>query len=199
MADTLQTGQTYYYQVRVQDADGNYSEWVSSSFTMASTLADTFTHDGVRRYWRTKSKDANGIESDWSTYGTENNYFEIPTTSTSSSSSSTTSSSSSSSISTYSILPPDELYSNDSSPGAQSGETNPIDLTDTTPVFSARVCPNGYAITEIKIQVCQDPDFPETDLEWDSPWMSLGTNQIATGDVDTNGGARITDQEYGQE
>ena len=59
--------------------------------------------------------------------------------------------------------------------------------------------PNGYTIDEIKIQVCQDPTFPDTELEWDSPWMSLGTDSIAESDKDTAGGARIIDQEYGQE
>jgi len=91
------------------------------------------------------------------------------------------------------MQPPDTLYSNDSTPGAQAGETNPVDLTDITPAFSAIVYPNGYAIDEVKIQVSQDSAFPAETLEWDSPWMTISPT------VPDGAGDRIADQEYGQE
>ena len=94
------------------------------------------------------------------------------------------------------------LFSNESdgTNGAQSGDNNPTGITDTTPAMSARVYPQeGASITKVQVQVCQDATFPDTDLEWDSGWIELGTDSITSADLDTAGGARIRDIIYGEQ
>lgn len=91
-------------------------------------------------------------------------------------------------------IPPDTLYVNNTD--AQSGVSNPTNLTDTTPVMSARVYPDNATLNKVQVQVSTDTNFA-TVTEWDSGWIDLGTNEITTSDVDTEGGARTIDVEYG--
>jgi hypothetical protein len=87
---------------------------------------------------------------------------------------------------------PDTLYSNDSVNTAQGGETNPTDLTDTTPVFSAKVYPEaGKSITHVRIQVNTAANFAGT-MMWDSGLVELDTPISSSGD-------RTEDIEYGEE
>jgi hypothetical protein len=98
---------------------------------------------------------------------------------------------------------PDELYCNESgtTDGAQLGDNNPTGITDTTPAFSAKVYPQeGNNITQVQVQVCQDPDFPDTDIEWDSGWIELGTDDVIDqSDADTDGAVRTRDIIYGEQ
>ena len=75
MADSLLSGQKYYFRVRSEDADGNLSEWSEASFWTQGGIPI----DGSKYYIRFKYRDANGIERDWSTYDdpveANNNWF----------------------------------------------------------------------------------------------------------------------------
>lgn len=110
----------------------------------------------------------------------------------SSASSSLSSSLSSSCSTTYTLAPPTDLYSNEGSEGAQTGEINPTDMTDTTPVFSAIVHPKDVAVTDVWVQVSQDPTFSESSLEWSSGWLALNES------VGPTASDRTEDVTYGQ-
>lgn len=137
--------------------------------------------------------DINGTVRPNGTYwdiGAHEAYAVTPPVTTSSTSSSSSSSTTILTTSTYTLAIPDTLYSNDTVPGAQLGETNPTNLTDLTPAFSARVFPrSGVLLTQVQIQVNQNSDFSGTH-EWDSGWLTLN-DPIATTQS-------IPDIEYGQ-
>jgi hypothetical protein len=94
------------------------------------------------------------------------------------------------------LAAPMDLFCNNSTPGAQSGETNPTGITDLTPAFSCNVTMLSAAITHVQIQVSaeEDSDFSES-LSWDSGWLELTTPITA---ADTDGKMRIEDIIYGQ-
>lgn len=74
------------------------------------------------------------------------------------------------------IQAPSDLYCNNDPPGAQSGDTNPHGITDTTPNFSAVLYKLAANITHVEIQVSApgDSDFSE-ELSWGSGWLELET------------------------
>ena len=90
------------------------------------------------------------------------------------------------------LMCPTGLYSNNTIDTAQSGLTNPTNLVDRTPAFSALVGYIDSNITEIKIEVSaeNDNDFSETP-SWLSEWITLDTALSAAG--------RIEDIEYGED
>jgi hypothetical protein len=70
--------------------------------------------------------------------------------------------------------PPETPYCNNSPPGAQLGQTNPNDIADPTPNFSAifkDACASETA-THCRIQVGTDNEWDAAEM-WDSPQVSL--------------------------
>ena len=84
---------------------------------------------------------------------------------------------------------PNQLFSNSTAAGAQSGKTRPK-LTDRTPALSGLVYPgSGGQIEDVQIQVSTDKKFHRVN-KWDSGWRALTTP------IDTRGD-RTPDIEYG--
>lgn len=192
------------YPARLMGLDvGKLEVWdgdVTTADLAGSTSGETpLTYDGVEHYWRIRTRDEGGKESDWSPAGGAN-YFILPTTSystestsSSSSTSTTSSTTTTTSVSTTAIpTAPEPLYSNNTVDGARTGRRNPTDLIDPTPVFSSIAVPvaGEHYVTHVKLQVSTDASFATVD-KWNSGWIELA-ERTAEGD-------RVEDIEYGRE
>lgn len=81
------------------------------------------------------------------------------------------------------LMVPTALYVNNEDVGAQSGQTNPSDITDMTPVFSfivSKLSDADITHVEIEVSAAGDEDFSDTP-SWDSGWIELVTPVAVSG------------------